>query len=75
VWPCWRKCVTEGRALKFPRLKPDPVVLSSCCLHLDVELSATSLAPSLPCSETINQPQSNAFFYKELVGHGVSSQQ
>jgi hypothetical protein len=90
VWPCWRKCVIRGQALRLQKLQPG---LGDSLFFLlpadpDVELSAPSPAPclSLSCHAscyddngliflTISQPpRLNAFIYKSCHGHSVSSQ-
>jgi len=48
VWPCWGKCVTGvGSEVSDAQARPS-VALSSCCLQIQIELSAPSPAPCLP---------------------------
>ena len=71
--------------LRFQKTNTRP---RSSAYGLGSELSVTSLGPCLPscchvphhddnllASETVNKPTMNAFFYKNCIGHGVSSQQ
>lgn len=77
--------VPGGGALRFQRPKPGPESLSSCCLQMQMQNSVTSLVSCVPMcchapimitnqtSETISQPQLNAFSYRSC--HGCSQQQ
>jgi hypothetical protein len=86
MWPCGRKCVTVGWALRFQKVKPCLVAHSLFLLLANpgVELSAPSSALCLPVGghashhdnnglnlSTVSQPQLNVFLYKSCCGLSI----